>query len=113
MSRPPPSTGTAAQDVAIAQQQAAPGLNMSAALCFGKLHRLLVPAACCDCTVSGPALCSPAAYGPEQDETKFELTYNYGKESLAEYGGKEEFKGNAYAQTAISTTVSCASQLAV
>eukprot|EP00891_Asterochloris_glomerata_P009557 jgi/Astpho2/9557/Aster-03837 len=44
------------------------------------------------------------AYGPEQDETKFELTYNYGKESLAEYGGKEEFKGNAYAQTAISTT---------
>ena len=42
----------------------------------------------------------------------FELTYNYGKDSLADYGGEEEFKGNAYAQTAISTTVSCASQLA-
>ena len=41
----------------------------------------------------------------------FELTYNYGKDSLSDYGGEEEFKGNAYAQTAISTTVSCASQL--
>ena len=41
----------------------------------------------------------------------FELTYNYGKDSLADYGGEEEFKGNAYAQTALSTTVSCASQL--
>eukprot|EP00891_Asterochloris_glomerata_P009554 jgi/Astpho2/9554/Aster-03835 len=44
------------------------------------------------------------AYGPEEDETVFELTYNYGKDSLADYGGEEEFKGNAYAQTAISTT---------
>ncbi len=82
---------------------------------MGMLHRVPIPATCCDCspsTVSGPALRLPAAYGPEEDETVFELTYNYGKDSLADYGGEEEFKGNAYAQTAISTTVSCASQLA-
>jgi lactoylglutathione lyase len=43
------------------------------------------------------------AYGPEEDNLVFELTYNYGKDSIEDYGGKEAFLGKGYAQTAIST----------
>ena len=42
-----------------------------------------------------------AGYGPEDETCVYELTYNYGKEKY------DNFKGEGYAQVAMSTEVIC------
>ena len=45
-----------------------------------------------------------AGYGPEDETCVYELTYNYGKDKY------DNFKGEGYAQVAMSTEVIAASE---
>lgn len=53
---------------------------------------------CCATTHINKALCN-AGYGPEEESCVYELTYNYGQDKY------DNFRGEGYAQVAMSTEV--------